>query len=379
MKWQWAIVALVLLFPAKGRQAVLAAAPPDAAADSLAELKQQARRQMDKAYGPLPLAGKLDIHDIVSLRDEQGVLVASTAMPLSRNRTHVQPGDVNGEGMITVMPLGRSKSLPFIVFDYTDLTPAEVIQTHIQILSQPTQLQLVRDIEAADKTITMTLMQTVNPLHVTLRIQDVPETDAGQPATRPATKLLFEADSFAALRRGHPVEVNQYVRPLFRDLHQDAGVFAVDRHIAWQVLYDGWQAPPNIAGRVRPLLEQLNEDTYARRADADRQLRELGEDAALYLLSADGAAWSAEQKARVNAITAPYRQLTAEQARAMGNDADFLLDCLDTADAALKQAALARLQKLVGRKVEFDATADGDARSHAVDQLRQQIGAAAQH
>jgi len=377
MKLSSAIAALVVLV-----LTVATAKPadtPEQPAKSLAELKAQARQEAEKTYGPLTRPDKVSIHTVIDIQENQGVLLASTQMAASNQRQRLQFTDVSGQGGILYLkpPPQSPDQSNTLFFDYTDLTPPDVIETHIQVISHLWQLQLVRDSLTPEQTVTTTLIQTMDPFGVTLRIEDMPESNAGQPTTRPAIKLKFEADSFAALRRAHPTEVDRYLRPLFSDLHLDAHIFAADPRIAWQVLGDTWQAPPSIAGTVKPLLEQLNDDVYARRADADKQLRDLGADAALYLLSADRSSWSAEQKARVDAITSRYRQLTAEQVKFMRSDVDFLLDCMNSSEAALRQAGLDRLQKVLGRNVDFDLAADAAARSQAINKLRQQFGAAA--
>ena len=271
MKIKSAITAVILLLLAAST--AKPADDRDQPAKSLQELKDQACMQFLKANGPLPSTGKLPIASIIELGEGNGFLAASTEVTAGKMRTQCmrfQATDANGEGTIMVLPQGKiqNRELKMIIFDYTDFTPADVIATHIQVISQAWQLQLTRDVMEPGKTVTMQLIQTLNPPHVTLRIQDVAE--GGGVAGRPS---VYEADSFAVLRRKHCAAVERDVRPLFLDLHQDAAVFAVEPQIAWQVLYDAWQAPPDIAATVNPLVDQLNDDAFAKCDDADKKLR----------------------------------------------------------------------------------------------------------
>jgi hypothetical protein len=55
---------------------------------------------------------------------------------------------------------------------------------------------------------------------------------------------------------------------------------------------------------------------------------------------------------------------------------NFLLDCLESDDPALRWAAMRHLRKAVGHAVVFDVNQPAGARAAAVDRLREQLAPA---
>ena len=72
-------------------------------------------------------------------------------------------------------------------------------------------------------------------------------------------------------------------------------------------------------------------------------MHSLGEPAALFLHAANRRGWTPEQTARIDHFLSEYFTLSDEQAKKLGRDVDFLLDCLASDDPDLRAAALDQL------------------------------------
>ena len=185
--------------------------------------------------------------------------------------------------------------------------------------------------------------------------------------------LVFSAPTLDILRHEHPDEFEQYLRPMFRQFHQEQSVFWMDNRIDWQVLADDFQPPPGLPARVSTVIAQLNSADFAQRQQAQKTLHSLGEPAALFLHAADRQGWTPEQIARIDHFLAEYFILSDEQAKKMGHDVDFLLDCLASDDPDLRAAALNRLDRVLGRKIEYKLDQPPADRILAIEQLRRQL------
>ncbi|MGD0462979.1 MAG: hypothetical protein ABSB74_10890 [Tepidisphaeraceae bacterium] len=319
-----------------------------------------------------PLLAKRPISQVVHFSETSGFLAADWPI--------LQSGPVNGRIPLSDLPgdsvilchLSARRHVPICpVFEYYELTGSIPVGRHLQVLYNPMSLQVVQDIKSSDELVTISLIETLNPNEeepLTLRVQKIKGSD-------PIVNLAMSAPTLAALRREHPREFEEYLRPLFGQFHQDQAVFGVEEQVAWQVMADVWQPPPDLASRLAPLIAQLDAGEYAQRQRAQAALREIGEPAALFLFSADRRNWSAEQKARTDKLLAGFFPLTAPQAKALGMDVNFLLDCLASDDAALRVATLNHLDRAVGRDVQLNLEGPPAERLAAIAQLRKQLSA----
>jgi hypothetical protein len=185
-------------------------------------------------------------------------------------------------------------------------------------------------------------------------------------------QMTVQASDFLSFIREHPAETEQHLRPLFRQLQQEA-VFAPDALVAWQVFSDLWRPDPSIARQVDSILPGLNSDDYHARAAAQLRLEQMGRDGAAVLIHLDRRHLTPEQNARVDCALSSYAQLPTKEAARLGTDAGFLLDCLYSDSVELRTAALNRLRTMVGPALQFDVNADPDTRAAAVRELRSQL------
>ena len=203
---------------------------------------------------------------------------------------------------------------------------------------------------------------------VDLRFSDLP--GLMQHFSIPMHELSEE--SFEALRRKHPREVNAHLRPLLAELGLE-GVFAVPAITAWQVFRDDWKGNPQVAADVRKLLADLENGSYATRAAAGKALRQLGPDAALVIYRMDRAGLSPEQDRQLDTVLSTYGFLPEADAVQLRKDVHFLLDCLYTDDADIRTIALKHLRDVTGKPIAFDAGPDAETRGKAIEALRERL------
>lgn len=346
--------------------------PPATQAVTLEQLRQDARQAVAQwsAYPQLP---SRTIRSVISFAEKDGLLVVQWPIfDAGATQGRIDFSDLPGTALITYMQ-SRLPGAPICPsMQYWDVSQADAVR-HLQVLNTPFSLQVVQDIDGvkddAEAITTVSLieqMEGADANHLTLRVHVPDETD-----------LVRSAPTLSALRRQHPMEYERYLRPLFNAFHQEQAVFAVDDQIAWQVVADGWKEPPDLRARLAPIIARLNADDFSTRETAQRDLVQIGEPAALYLLGADRSSWSAEQKARVDKLLAEYCPLSADQTIALSRDVNFLLDCLGSPDPQLRAATLEHLDRLLNRDIAFDANLSTPDRFDQIEALRSELNAKA--
>ena len=330
------------------------------ATQSISQLKAQEQARLEP-WRTYPNAGEKSAADVLSFRKDRGFLAIGSKLPAARRNSVLSIRGMNGTAMYRFTPGMAGDSLFFLErYDFSDADDVDVHETFIQ---SPTSFQVVQFTEWADRMLSATLMQGPREdgqRQVTLRVQMSGDDDSV------SVDVKLSAATFDELRLKHSAEVERYLRPIFRRWGQEQAVFAVDPVLAWQVVADEWRGPEPIAAQVKTLLASMNVDDYRTRQEAQETLSRMGEPAALYLMSIDRATLTGEQNARVDEFLHAYCPVPAQEARRLGADPDFLLDCLYSPDASLDQAALAHLQKAAAGHVTVDLTLTGAARAAAI-------------
>jgi hypothetical protein len=194
-------------------------------------------------------------------------------------------------------------------------------------------------------------------------------------AGQPPVNVNAVAPSFAALRLRNPREVEQFLRPLFTAMAQEA-VFAPDPLVAFQVFAGRWGPDPDSRSRVEALVPVLGTGSFRDRERATTQLRQMGRPAVLALLRLDRSRLSAEQCLRADSVLRPFMSLPASEVERLRHDRGFLLDCLYGDDAAVRAAGWDRLKELAPGETSvtrYDPSDDPAARSAAAADLRQRL------
>jgi hypothetical protein len=182
---------------------------------------------------------------------------------------------------------------------------------------------------------------------------------------------VMEQD-FLTLRRNHPAEVDRWLRPLLREMHQEAA-FAPEPGAAWQILADDWPVDGKFGGQVQAKVRALDDENFHVRRKAADDLHKLGRDAALAIWKMDRRGLTPEQNLRLDEVVARFKPLTDAEAARLGADPHFLLDCLYSDDVTVRKLALKRLKKVSGQNVDFDPEAPDDTRIPAVTALREKL------
>jgi hypothetical protein len=184
---------------------------------------------------------------------------------------------------------------------------------------------------------------------------------------------LGKANSFVQFVNHHPHLADQFLRPIMQNDLQMEDVFGPTNMMAGIVLSTEIPVDPAMSKRVSALVDQLNSDLFADREAASRQLRDLGSDAVVCLLTMDWAKLSAEQDARIDEICRHGNAPSPEEIAALRKDVKFLLKCQLGGNRTIRLAALGLLQKAVGHEVTFDVDANFAARVAGVATLEARL------
>ena len=177
------------------------------------------------------------------------------------------------------------------------------------------------------------------------------------------------ARDFVTLRRKYPTQVEQWLRPIFRELRQEAA-FAPEADTAWQVLADDWPVVPETRDRVRALLPDLNSEQSKVRNRAADALARLGLDGATVILRINRAPLSLEQNVRLDEVLSRFRHLPAADAARLRNDADFLMDCGYCENVTARALAFQRLSHVLGHDLKMNPAADEVTRARCIETVR---------
>jgi hypothetical protein len=85
---------------------------------------------------------------------------------------------------------------------------------------------------------------------------------------------------------------------------------------------------------------------------------------------------SDEQRTRLLALVNDHHRREISDVAAARKDLNFLADCLEYDDPAVRAEAKGAIEQALGQPISFDFQATGDARCEAVDAVRKQIAQA---
>ena len=142
---------------------------------------------------------------------------------------------------------------------------------------------------------------------------------------------------------------------------------------AWQVLADDWTGDDALKDQVKSVVARTGAEAFSERRAALRDLRNLGEKAALVLMKTDRNGLSVEQTNAINTFLAPYMPLSETETKHLGGDPTFLLNLQYSDDVDLRKLAAARLTKVLRKPVGFDPAAADAVRIAGVEKLRSTV------
>lgn len=346
--------------------------------DPAVDMWLQQRVTFDNFIRNMKPLDKHRIGDVLELQVERKYLVLRT--PLN-NITSEQSMRATFDGMrgLAIVAVRRDDrsalSVEPTTFSLTVMDFPAPRQTTTISVSQSTQPEQL--------TVSKTVQTTNGPFHQVIFTQQKAGLSAGPGLVQlmitesrsqgvAPEQLNLESSDFTSFVRDHPAETDQYVRPLLRELGQEA-VFAPDQLLAWQVFSDLWKPDAAVTQHVQALLGGLNSPDYHQRDATLSALRELGRSGAAVLIHLDRSLLTPEQNARIDLALVPYAQLSMSEASRRRSDPGFLLDCLYADDVLLRKAAIDRLRQVVRPDLQFDVNADAPTRSAAIQVLRPQL------
>jgi hypothetical protein len=341
------------------------------------QAKKDERESLEKNLGDLRTVGPLDLSEVINVQILQGRLVASSPLKTDGDEIRVKlknaPDDICTVRVHNKTNTPGLQILQLLRYDFTD--PSFVF-VHSAVFAHPGQVQLVgawqlldgsRQVSVIDQYPSVDDQGNRVPGEISLRVQHINEETGKEEIS-----VHVKSSDLAAMQREHPSEVNAYARPVLRAFHAES-VLSVDPAVAWQVF--AGEAPPDekVMKQVEALLPKLDAAAFADREAAADQLKKLGQPGAIAMRRLDRGKLSAEQASQIDEVLATFGKVEDKQAESLGNQVGFLLDCMLSDDAKLRQIAYDRLLKVTGKPVAFDVNADPTARGQQADVLRKQL------
>ena len=314
--------------------------------------------------------------DVPQFRGPSSVTLAT----VSFQRAWRAPVPLKGAGPDPAGVGGEADQLRTFSFNTQEM-PDEDTLVGVSVSSQPAYLHIQRTVQSGEVNRTVQVIQQrlsdavrgPNAATFTMTVTEFSYNFSRRPVDpRPPVNLTFQVADFHTLMRQHPREVEEHLRPLLRAVGQES-VFAPDELVAWQVFSERWKPDPPMVEKVRKILPALDHADYRTRERGVRELAALGKPGAAALMSLDRTGFSAERNLLIDRALAPFAQLKPKEAERLRSDTRFLLDCLYSADAEVRAAALESLKKKAGAEVAFDLNAPAPERAAAVAALRQKL------
>ncbi|HVT87967.1 MAG TPA: hypothetical protein VHD56_03870 [Tepidisphaeraceae bacterium] len=369
MKLLTGLIAILLLAPLAAGQTSQASVPqtqPSAfEIERLSELKR-----VEAEASTLAVVREDSLSKIVKIVVENDMLDAQTTLPQRDDEVRIELPDVKG---VTRMKFfGRrgpddTRGPFFQVINY-NMTDPNIGQAYIHLAAYAGRFALSRDSESEQGTRSVQL------------IQDAPPNPIDPPATpelpvrlivsneNPHLRIRLAATDFISLRAQHPDEIDQYVRPIARELHQERTMFALPRSLGWQIVGMDYTPDEVTAARILKIITRLDADDFHERQQAVEELKRFGPLAQLSLARLDTSKFTLQQKSEISALIEESSHLPAEELRPLASNRNLLVDLLYTDDPELRRLVIERLNVVTGRKIAIDELDD-----KTIDQLRREV------
>ena len=180
-------------------------------------------------------------------------------------------------------------------------------------------------------------------------------------------RMLTAAD-LDELRRKYPNETCWYLLPVLRQMTGQP-VLRPGGGDVYRVFTD-IPADPAVTKQIDQLLPRLAASDAAERDRATVALNDLGRPGALAALRYDLESLIPEQRTRLQTLIARNAPLGIEDPAAAAKDPNFLIDCLEDDDPAVRSRAKALLEQALGHKVDYDPAAPAPRRAVAATAIR---------
>ena len=343
--------------PLINRAAVLNGLVLNGPVNNLLEAQRRSVRAQQQTYEMQPIVATYRLEELIKFSLVDGMLHADVAcgdLPFGQSRFAVEGSSAIWVARSTLnagFPMGQYVNVNQFNFDQT----AEGQTWHTYINCSDSYLTL----NATGIGFTLSYHQSNGMVMLTaMRIEN----------GRYRQVLRLDAPSLLRLQSEHPEEVRQYLAPMLKrwttqDLMSPG---ATDVYMVFGEL----PPPSDVAGKLTALLPALDSEVFSERDAASKELAKLGRPGVQAALRLDRGALSFEQNDRIDAIIDRQRHRLIDDPQSLRHDEAFLMDCLADEDPAVRAAAKAELEKLLGRPVAVDIAADPAKRLTMVDELR---------
>jgi hypothetical protein len=192
--------------------------------------------------------------------------------------------------------------------------------------------------------------------------------------TQGVQKTVFEATAptINQMLTAHPHELHEYLAPV---LYRLTGKNLL-RPGAGDVykLLETIHPDPKVVKELDGLLSKLESDSFPERVEAAKVLMGKGPQFVLAAVRRDSSDLSAEARDRLEQFITENSTAQWEDLAAARVNESVLLDCLDDDDKAVRTASKAALEKVLGKRLEFDVRLEGEEREKAIEALRKKPG-----
>jgi hypothetical protein len=320
----------------------------------------------------LPMLGTIPLAKVVSITVQDRFLVVTSDVNPTNGMMGVDIPEL--PGFVDLGVVQPNSDLPAsLTFRHRDMSRPGILSQVEVIVNGGDSLQVTQGVEGPLRTDTVTLLQERNrggegggaEDAVRLIVQSFNEVTGQVPLNK-----TLAAPDFRALCTKFPAEVDQFVRPMLRQIRMENSVFVPSESMAWQVLQPTTGPNEALKVEVLRLLGEAQQPQYVKRQAAIEQLQGLGQQGADALAALPRAGLSAQQVHVLETVIEQHRPLGSNEASKLGQDPQFLLDCLGLKDSALRGVAEKRLAKWVGGEAIAALPEGGVARDEAIAKLR---------
>ena len=330
------------------------------------------------ALGAVQRSRRYLMRDVLELKLEKGQLVLFTTLPSSPDEAmeEIQIQGLDGNVSVNVRRDGRPGApVPthFALAIVRNNSKGRNESLELRWSNQSLDLQKTLQVSGAARYIQLLRFRMSPPDpeeetddRIILSMNEVGRSRDAAP------EVNIAATDFSNLLREYPTEVNHYLRPMLREIGQEA-LLAPDVSLAWQVFSEEWQPDDRTRNTVKALVAQMDDADRSQRDKATEQLKSMGFNGAVAVVHMDRSRLSAEQNIRLDSVMAPFAILAPAETKRLRNDVGFLLDCLNSEDATVRHAAMHRLEKRLNREMKINPDAPVADRAETVAALRNRL------
>lgn len=348
---------------------------------TLEDLRGEARKEFAAELKDVPVGPTLKWEDVFRLERREKLLALTSPLgAMDEEKRLVIDGDpalsgkyfVNRDGpeAATVEP----RRFTLLAESFGE-GPADVIMKRAEIFTLPAMgnFDFVYTLATMRETVYVQVLQRPSdetdefPVRMLVQVTD-------RDTEERISDIKVSGETFWDLRKRHPEEAARFLRPALEMLGHVQPLFGTDAKTAWQVLgAEASASNTELAKRIQTVLGRLESEKFADREAAQKELRSMGQAAAMLLRSWDRSKLSAQQNAEVDSFLADYMALDNKEVDRFAKSPDFLLDVMSLDEPTLRDIAWNRLKSVRPGAAGFVVSAPTEERAKQIARLRYEI------